>query len=823
MTSTPSPIVSESAILEDGRDLGFADNAIRVLEKRYLVRNEKGEIVESPKGMYRRVARALAEIEKEYGANDEQVTFWENQFYGVMANFQFTPAGRTVTNAGGPTRVVANCIVLHFDDSMDGIFQTLRDASLLQQAGSGLGFAWHLLRPAGKRTVTSRGTASGPVSFLRAYDQAFGVIKQQSRHGANMGVMRVDHPDILEFIDCKRKEGDIVNFNISVGMTDEFMQKVKSNDPSPWLCEWEGKKMKPRIMKRNNRSVYVSHEDVTLTARELMNKIVDAAWHNGEPGVLFPDAANRSNPVPHLGRLEATNPCGEQWLHDGDVCNLGSINLAQFATAEKTLDEDNLRRVTRISTRMLDNVIDVSDFPVEKVNERFRDNRRVGLGIMGFADLLYQLEVPYDSPEGFAMAKRVMKIVDDTANDESQTLAQQKGTFPNWEKSIFGPAGKNVPMRNAALTTVAPTGSISMLFDCSSGIEPFFALAYKKENIMGGESLAYFNKYVEKALKDRGLYSEELVADVVAKGSIQHRDDLPEDLRRVFVTAMDIAAKDHIAAQAAFQEHVDNSISKTINFSRDATREDVLAGYIQAWEAGCKGCTVYRDGSRDEQVLSLHGSEKEKEDATASAKKPATEGIGPTPHHIAPRPRPHRTFGATYKIKTGYGQLYVTINSDAEGQPFEVFATIGKTGGVFAAKSEAICRMISLSLRSGIECDAIIRQLKGIRGPMPSWGPNGSVLSIPDAIAQIMDEHIKAGQGKLEFTTPKQLEEPPSITMKERAPVAQAKAAPVAPSQDEKVALADLGLSPLCPDCNNMLVFSEGCASCRACGFSRCG
>ncbi|MDO8564397.1 MAG: ribonucleotide reductase N-terminal alpha domain-containing protein, partial [bacterium] len=322
--------VTKDEIWRDGRELGFVDNAIRVIEKRYLVRNEKGEVVETPKGMFRRIARALAEVEYKYGATEEQVTFWEQSFYKVLSRFEFTPAGRTITNAGGPTRVVANCIVLHFGDSMDGIFSTLRDASLLQQAGSGLGFAWHLLRPAGTTTIASRGQASGPVSFLHAYNTAFGVIKQQGRHGANMGVMRVDHPDILEFIECKKKEGTIVNFNISVGMTDEFMRAVKEDRNEPWLCEWKGQKMKPRVIKRNNRGAYVGHEDVTMTARELMDVIVEAAWSNGEPGVLFPDAANRTNPVPHLGRLEATNPCGEQWLHDSDVCNLGSINLAVF-------------------------------------------------------------------------------------------------------------------------------------------------------------------------------------------------------------------------------------------------------------------------------------------------------------------------------------------------------------------------------------------------------------------------------------------------------------------------------------------------------------
>lgn len=808
--------VTTEAIYADGRELGFADNAIRVMEKRYLVRNEEGKVIETPKGMFRRVARALAAVEARYGATQTEVQEWEEKFYTVLSRFEFTPAGRTVTNAGAPTRLISNCIVLHFEDSMKGIFSTLMDAALLQQAGSGLGFAWHLLRPAGQVTVASRGMASGPVSFLHAYNTAFGVIKQQGRHGANMGVMRVDHPDILEFIECKRKEGDIVNFNVSVGMTDAFMRQVKEDTKEPWLCEWEGKKIKPRIIKRNNRGVYVSHEDVTLTARELMDRIVEAAWSNGEPGVLFPDAANRNNPVPHLGRLEATNPCGEQWLHDGDVCNLGSINLAQFVKNGK-IDEPRLKEVTALATRMLDNVIDLSDFPTEKVNKRFRDNRRIGLGIMGFADMLYQLHVPYNSKEGFATAERVMEIVNTAAHEESEGAAKKKGVFPNWEKSIFGPAGQNRLQRNAALTTVAPTGSISMLLDCSSGVEPFFALAYTKENIMGGDKLKYFNKYFEAELKRLGLYSEELLEDVVKTGSVQHRTDLPEEIRKVYVTAMDISAEDHIRMQAAFQKHVDNSISKTINFKNSATRDDVRNGYLMAWELGCKGGTVYRDGSRQEQVLSLGSKTNAPKASSATTTKTVTtaEAAAAT-FTIQPRPRPARTYGATYEVKTGYGDLYVTINSDAEGRPFEVFATIGKTGGVFAAKSEAICRLISLALRSGLDVKAIIKQLKGIRGPMPAWSKRGMVLSIPDAIAQIMEEHMKEGQmqlfnGKKEGA-PASLAAPAVLEMSTMKVTAT-----------ETVSIADTGVSPICPDCANVLVMAEGCMSCKACGFSKCG
>ncbi|MDA1060992.1 MAG: adenosylcobalamin-dependent ribonucleoside-diphosphate reductase [bacterium] len=603
--------------------LPFSVNALRVLAGRYLQRNEEGEVAETPEGMFDRVAKSLANVEKDYGENNEQINNYEEKFKEVLYNFEFIPAGRTLANAGGKTRLVSNCIVLHFQDSMDGIFKCLHDAALLQQAGSGLGFAWHLLRPAGFRTNKTQGMASGPVSFLKAYNEAFGVIKQQGRHGANMGVMRVDHPDILEFIESKWEEGTLVNFNISVALTDEFMKQVKNRSTEPWICNWNGKKMKPRNVIRDNRGSFVEAIEENITASELMDKIINSAWRNGEPGILFPDAANDTNPVPALGRLEATNPCGEQWLHDGDVCNLGSINLSKFVK-DGQIDEDRLKFVTKMAIRMLDNVIDLSDFPVDKVNASFRNNRRIGLGIMGFADMLYQLRIPYNSQEGFDTARKVMKLVNETANMYSSKLAEEKGSFPNWDISIFGPKGSNTKRRNSALTTVAPTGSISMLLDCSSGVEPFFALSYYKE-VMSGQKLIYVNPHLENELKKLDLDNEEIIKKIQMNGSIQKLTEIPEETRKVFVTAMDISAEDHIKMQAAFQEHVDNSISKTVNFPYTATREDVRKGYILAWESRLKGCTVYRDGSRQEQVLNLHGSEEETEETQSASPSEQSE------------------------------------------------------------------------------------------------------------------------------------------------------------------------------------------------------
>lgn len=629
--------------------LPFTNNALKILAGKYLQKDENGKVAETPEDLLNRVGDALASVEKQYNKNDEEIAEIANDFKQVLHKFEFVPAGRTLANAGGKTRLVANCIVLHFDDSMKGIFETLRDAALLQQAGSGLGFAWHLLRPAGYRASQTQGMASGPVSFLKAYNEAFGVIKQQGRHGANMGVMRVDHPDILEFIECKWEEGSLVNFNISVALTDEFMEAVKTRSTEPWHCNWNGEKMKPRRIIRNKRGAFVEAIEETMTASELMDKIIEAAWRNGEPGVLFPDAANKTNPIPALGRLEATNPCGEQWLHDGDVCNLGSINLAKMVK-DGQIDEVRLRKVTEISVRMLDNVVDLSDFPVERVNKSFKNNRRVGLGIMGFADMLYQLRIPYNSEEGFECARKVMEIVNDASHKYSTQLAEEKGCFPNWEISVFGPEGQNIKRRNAALTTVAPTGSISMLFDCSSGVEPFFALAYYKE-VMGGQKLMYINPFLEEELKKHDLLKDEIIEEIQKRGTLQHIKEIPEETRKIFVTAMDISADDHVRMQAAFQEHTDNSISKTINFPYSATREDVRKGYIMAWEMGLKGCTVYRDGSRQEQVLNLNEEKTEKEEAAKV--KQAQEVALPPVSEVVSEDRMHVSFNKKDVIKSG--------------------------------------------------------------------------------------------------------------------------------------------------------------------------
>jgi len=798
----------------------FSENALRMMRKRYLLKREDGS-QESPADMFGRIAHALARIEKKYGRNEEFIKKTEREFFEIMSRKEYTPAGRTITNAGASTPVVANCIVLPVLDSMESIFQTLKDAALLQQAGSGLGFDFSHLRPAMTRTRKSNGVASGPVSFLMVYNEAFSVIKQQGRHGANMAMMQIDHPDAIDFIRAKEVEGSIRNFNISIKITDEFMNALIERPYEQWYCRWKENRMKPhKVLRAPNGSV-IGIEDIDITAQELFDELVNYAWLNGEPGIVFIDEVNRTNPLPGLGTIDCSNPCGEQFLHHYDNCNLGSINLAKFVKNGE-MDWTRLRRVTKIATRMLDNVVDTFNFPVRQVNETAKKNRRIGLGIMGFADMLYQLRIPYDSYEGLTMAEKAMKMITDASHEMSEELAKEKGVFGNWDLSVY--KTEKTKLRNAALTTVAPTGSISMMFDCSSGIEPNFALSYVKQD-KDGHQYYYFNQHFEEALKQHEISDEQkesIKAHIADTGSIQALADLPEELRRTFVVAMDISAEDHVKMQASFQKHVDNSISKTVNFANSATKEDIKNGFIMAWKLKCKACTIYRDGSRTIQILNLGTGENIKAPTELGAKgeikeaRPLTEvplNLEADTTRIEPRSRPGVMSGRTHKVKTGYGNLYITINNDENSMPFEVFATIGKTGGFFQEQSEAICRMISLALRSGIKVEEVINNLKGIRGPMPMLTAKGTILSLPDAIGQTLEEHVRLnGHG-----TPRLLE----AKHKEEVAVAKSKNETIAPVYRKK-SIADFGMMPGCPDCGSHLVMAEGCMSCKNCGFSRC-
>jgi len=800
----------------------FSENSLRMMKKRYLAVDKEGR-QETPAEMFHRAAHTLADVERNYGHNDKFIEKTEKDFFEILSKKEYTPAGRTLTNIGGPTALIANCIVMPVLDSMEDIFQTLKESALLQQAGSGLGFDFSHLRPAMWPTKKSRGTSSGPVSFLRIYDAGFGTIKQQGRHGANMAMMEVTHPDVLDFIGSKKVEGEIRNFNISIKVTDEFMKKLVESPNEQWMCEWKGEKVKPHRVLRAPNNAVVGTEEIDITVKELFDILIEHAWLNGEPGIVFIDEVNRTNPLPGLGAIDCSNPCGEQFLHHYDNCNLGSINLALFVKDGK-VDWNHLRRATKIAIRLMDNVIDLFDFPVEKVTALAKKNRRIGLGIMGFADMIYQLGVGYNSEEGRKFGEKAMKTVTDAAHEMSQELAEEKGAFPNIGLSVF--AKKKIKMRNAALTTVAPTGSISMMFDCSSGVEPNFALAYVKQD-KDGQKYHYLNSHFEKALKDYKFSPaklKEIKDEIVKTGSIQGLIDLPEELRKTFVVAMDISAEDHIGMQAAFQRHVDNSISKTINFPNSATREDVLNGFILAWKMKCKACTVYRDGSREVQILNLGTGENLKAPSSLGAKRideiplelPVDKG------RLESRKRPEVLTGKTYRVKTGYGKLYVTINNDETGAPFEIFAIIGKSGGFFQEQSEGICRLISLALRAGLKIEEIIDNLKGIRGPMPMMTDKGTILSLPDAIGQVLEEHVRTNGHHAPNPLLEKHEISEPMMIEEKEPASVAAIAPALDTEQHKKSLADYGLMPGCPDCGSALAMSEGCLSCRTCGFSRC-
>jgi ribonucleoside-diphosphate reductase alpha chain len=649
---------------------------------------------------------------------------------------------------------LAACFVLPVEDSMEGIFGALRNAALIHKSGGGTGFAFSRLRPKNSTVGTTGGVASGPVSFMKIFNTATEQVKQGgTRRGANMAILKVDHPDIMEFIHSKRKNRELNNFNISVGVTDEFMQAaVDGADYS-------------LVDPRDQISVG------KLNARKVYDTLVEQAWKNGDPGIIFLDRINRDNPTPALGDIESTNPCGEQPLLPLEACNLGSINLAKFVLENgdgPMVDYEGLKEIVDLSVRFLDNTIEMSKYPLPEIAEMVKGNRKIGLGVMGFADMLYQLNIPYNSEAALEMAESVMRFIQETAHDASQSLAQERGTFKNYDKSIFKDQG--VKYRNATTTTIAPTGTLSIISGCSSGIEPLFALSFVR-TVMDNDKLLEVNPYFEKIARERGFYSRGLMDEIAKRGSIYDLAEIPEEVRRVFVTAHDVSPEWHIRMQAAFQKYTDNAVSKTVNLPHDATVEDVKKVYNLAYELGCKGVTIYRDGSKENQVLSFARKE-EKVD---------------TPFMTAVKERPETLGGYTTKIKTGYGYLYVTV-TEFEGQPFEVFATIGKSGRSTTAKTEAIGRLVSLALRSGVKVDKIVHQLKGIGGEYPIFQDGGLVLSIPDAISRVLEKHYMSGENG---------------------------------QKNHKTEYSLMGEK--CPECGQTVSFEEGCMMCHFCGFNKCG
>ena len=749
----PSPIRLDQSIFVQGR-INLSDNARRVLRRRYLRKDSLGKVIETPEQMFKRVARHIAKAEKKFGGDEKRVKELQKLFYRIMTDFKFLPNSPTLMNAGRQLGQLAACFVLPVEDSMEGIFGALRNAALIHKSGGGTGFAFSRLRPKNSTVGTTGGVASGPVSFMKIFNTATEQVKQGgTRRGANMAILKVDHPDILEFIHSKRKNRDLNNFNISVGVTDKFMQAAVDR------ADYE------LIDPRNHTSVG------KLNAREVYDTLVKQAWQNGDPGIIFLDRINRDNPTPALGEIESTNPCGEQPLLPMEACNLGSINLAKFVTATgdgPMIDYEGIKDIVDLSIRFLDNTIELSRYPLPEITEMVQGNRKVGLGVMGFADMLYQLNVAYNSDEALETAENVMRFVQEAAHDASRNLAKERGAFKNFDQSIFKDQG--IKYRNATTTTIAPTGTLSILAGCSSGIEPLFALSFVR-NVMDNDQLLEVNPIFEQVARERGFYSHDLMDAIARQGSIHSLEEIPEDIRKVFVTAHDVSPEWHIRMQAAFQKHTDNAVSKTVNLPQDATVEDVRKVYDLAYQLGCKGVTIYRDGSKENQVLSFARKDEKEENGFMRAVKE----------------RPETLNGFTTKIKTGYGHLYVTV-TEYEGQPFEVFATIGKSGRSTTAKTEAIGRLVSLALRSGVTVDKIVHQLKGIGGEYPIFQNGGLVLSIPDAIARVLEKRYLTGENAQKY---------------------------------HKTEYSLLGEK--CPECGQTVSFEEGCMMCHFCGFNKCG
>jgi ribonucleoside-diphosphate reductase alpha chain len=828
----------------------LSDNARIVLARRYLKKDEKGRPVEAPEQMFWRVARVIAEEDRKYGASGGGVETLAREFYRLMTQRLFEPNSPTLMNAGRPLGQLSACFVLPVEDALsnghDGIYDTLRSMALVHQSGGGTGFAFSRLRPTNDVVKSTMGVASGPVSFMKLYDASTEVVKQGgTRRGANMGILRVDHPDVREFVTCKRDVTQITNFNISVAVTDAFMEAVKTGSKYDLISPRSG--------------AVVGQED----AREVFDLIVHGAWSTGEPGVFFVDRANAYNPVPHLGSYEATNPCGEQPLLPYDVCNLGSVNVGLFvrgdapegAPWQERIRWDDLRQVVHVSVHFLDNVIDANNYPLAEIQDLAQRIRRIGLGVMGYADLLVRIGVQYNSDEGIEVARELMRFIDEESKRASERLAETRGVFPEWEQSIWGPdetcardaGGERIrPMRrlrNCNVNTVAPTGTISIFADCSGGIEPLFAVAFMRNQ--AGVLMPDVNRDFVANAKRQGWYSDELMKKIAEEGHI-HFDAVPEEVQRVFVTAHDVSPEWHILTQAAFQEHVDSAISKTCNFPREATEEHVREIYLKAYDLNCKGVTVYRDASRPQQVLSTGKTAKEVSGASAGSSTPAVvsgleaqladarERLHRYEHRIEElraqledaearlqtrrhkRTRPAALKGATRRMPSPLGDLYVTVNEDEGGRPFEVFATLGKAGGAAMADVEGIGRLISLALRSGIPIADVIQQLRGIACDRAvGLGPN-KVLSVPDAIAQALAQHMDEKLGV-------QQELLPLGGMPQAAP-APAPGAAVQPR-----ATLSYGYDPgesfigTCPECSSGLQFMEGCVKCLACAYSECG
>ena len=744
----------------------WSDQALTVLKERYLAKDNQGKVIETPEGMLYRVAKRIASAENKFKTPSKEINQITKDFYNLMGQRYFLPNSPTLMNAGRDDSLqYSACFVLPIPDSIEGIFNAVKYAALIHKSGGGTGFDFSNLRARGSIVGSTRGVASGPISFMRVFDAATGEVKQGGmRRGANMGILRIDHPDIEEFIECKVK-GGVTNFNISIGITNRFMSAALKNKDY-WLYDQISKK---KVKK--------------LKAKEIFKKIAQIAWQTGDPGLIFLDDINsgRANPVPEMGPVAATNPCGEQPLYSNEACNLGSLNLALIIKNGK-VDWDLLSKTTKLAVRFLDDVIEVNNFPLEQITEVVLLNRRIGLGVMGWADMLFQLGIPYNSSSAYQLGQKIMKFIQKNAHQSSQQLAKKRGAFPNFDKSIYkkGPA-----LRNATLTTIAPTGSLSIIANCSSGIEPLFALSFKHK--ANDRELSFFNQYFLKAA-ERHKVEQEVLDQVEAKGHLEGLE-VPASLKKVFLTAHQINWKDHINMQAAFQKGTDNAVSKTINFPYEAVVKEIEDAYLYAFKKDCLGITVYRDGCKETQVL-YAGNHKEK---SKVADQPLV------------KPRPLVVSGRTHRVETPVGRAFVVVNTNGGGELLEVFINVGKAGSDIAADAEAIGRLISLSLRLNSDSSSkevlskIIDQLDGIGGGESIGFGKDRIRSLADGIAKVLKDYLDQQATPSGLLESEAVSEQPSLLNHQNA------------------------RRDLCPACGHAsLVFTEGCVKCFYCGFNKC-
>lgn len=753
----------------------FSANAEVVLNKRYLKRSTDGEILETPSDMLWRVASSVSSAEDRFGSDPGR---WAVCFNNMMARLEFLPNSPTLMNAGRDLGQLSACFVLPVEDDMESIFEAVKNTALIHKSGGGTGFSFSRIRPKDDVVLSTRGISSGPISFMTVFDRATETIKQGGvRRGANMAVLSIDHPDVLDFIQAKRDMQRLNNFNLSVAVSDRFMDALERGGDFDLVNPRSGEPVS------------------SIPASDLFDHIVESAWASGEPGIIFIDRINEANPTPSLGRIEATNPCGEQPLLPYEACNLGSINLAAMLTAKPdgsaSVDWALLDRTVKNAVRFLDDVIEVNRYPLPQIARTVEGNRKIGLGVMGFADMLFDLGLPYDSEEALRFAERMMSFIEDRARQASEELARERGPFPNFRGSIYDSQGLP-PMRNATVTTIAPTGSISILAGCASGIEPVFALAYERRNILDeGDELHEMVPAFARVARERGFATPEVIEKILERGSCRGLDAVPGDVQRIFATSHDVSPSFHVRMQAAFQKYTDNAVSKTVNLPESATRGDVAEVYKLAFRLRCKGVTVYRDKSRDRQVLNI-GKQQESTTECAAENKPSA----------GPRPRPEVTTGITRRVRTGCGNLYITINEDEFG-PVEIFTQMGKAGGCAASQSEALSRLVSLALRSHIAPDAVVRELKGISCHRVVWQGSDRILSCADAIGKTLEWHT----GNRPEGLPGPLEDP----VPARAPEV---------FRDDDLQ----NHAGACPNCGGPLKYESGCVSCALnCGYSECG